>query len=558
VNKLILINTAMHVLLSLILLLTVNFTKTVTDETINVDQTPSLVVGIMVDQMRPDYVYRFWDHLGDNGFKRLVNDGFTFTNAHFNYMPTATGPGHASVWAGSTPAVHGVMGNSWFVRDLGRSINCIEMPGFSALGGSADTDGNKGPGNMLTTTVGDELYLHSAHRSKVIGISRKDRGAILPAGHTGDAYWYDSTTGNYITSTYYREELPRWLIDFNALNLPQQYLSEPWETLYPIETYIESIDDNNSYEGFISGQEAAVFPHDLPGLMAEYGLDYGLLSNTPYSDKHLMRLAIAAIEGENLGRGSAPDILAISFSAIDAVGHRYGPASKEIQDAFIRLDSYLGTLLDYLEEHLGKEKFLVFLTSDHGGLHVPEYLADQKIPSKRIHFSEYATELRQYITEKYGRDFIIAGGAYELFFDRDYIANQGLNLGEVQKDIASYMLRFDGVAGALAAETLITTEFTRGIPKIVQDGFHIKRSGDVMMWLGPMKYPSSGTTGTGHGSPWVYDTQAPMHWYGAGVTSGRSAVRSHITDIASTVATFLNSPYPSGNTGNPLNDYMRN
>ncbi|TVQ03047.1 MAG: alkaline phosphatase family protein [Balneolaceae bacterium] len=548
----------MHLLLSLLFILNLNFSDEDYTGKSQTFQTPTLVVGIMVDQMRPDYIYRFWDHLGDNGFKRMVNDGFTFTNTHFNYMPTSTGPGHASVWAGSTPSVHGVMGNSWFVRELSRSINVIEVPGYDAVGGTEDSDGAKAPSNMLTTTIGDELRLHTNNRSKVIGISRKDRGAILPAGHMGDAYWYDSSTGHYITSTYYREELPDWLKEFNALNLPQQYLSEPWETLYPIETYIESIDDDNSYEGLIYGQEAPVFPHDLPGLMAEHDHNLGLLSNTPFSDKHLMRLAIAAIEGENLGGESLPDILAISFSAIDAIGHRYGPASKEIQDAFIRLDSYLGTLLDYLEENIGKENFLVFVTSDHGGLHVPEYLADQKIPAARINFSEYAADLSNYVESTYGQNFIIAGGAYELFFDRDYIASQGLNLGEVQKDIARYLLHFDGVAGALAAETLITTEFTRGIPKIVQEGFNKKRSGDVMIWLEPKKYPSGGTTGTGHGSPWVYDTHAPMHWYGGVVSPGNSAVRTYITDIASTVATFLNSPFPSGNTGNPLIDYMKN
>ncbi len=546
-----------YYLIGLFLLLNLNDLNKENEKQAEINQTPSLVVGIMVDQMRPEYIYRFWNHLGENGFKRLVNGGFTFTNTHFNYMPTSTGPGHASVWAGSTPAVHGVMGNSWYVRELNRSINVIEIPEFEAVGGTEETDGAKGPGNMLTTTVGDELRLHTNNRSRVIGISRKDRGAILPAGHTGDAYWYDGETGNFITSTYYRNELPDWLVDFNDLRLPAEYLSEPWETLYPIATYIESREDDNTYEGLIRGQEAPVFPHDLPYLMRDHGHNYGLLNSTPFSDKHLMRLAIAAIEGEQLGHGDVTDILAISFSAIDAVGHRYGPASKEIQDAFIRLDSYLGTLLDYLEENFGKENFLVFLTSDHGGLHVPEYLADQKIPSKRINFADYVPELRQYITDKYGQDFIIAGGAYELFFDRDYIESQGLNLGEVQKDIARYLLRFEGVAGALAAETLITTEFTRGIPKIVQEGFNKKRSGDVMIWLEPMKYPSGGTTGTGHGSPWVYDTHAPMHWYGAGVPHGRSAARTYITDIASTVATFLNSPFPSGNTGNPLNDYMK-
>src|SRR5690554_6685775 len=204
-------------------------------------ETPKLVVGIMVDQMRSDYIHKYWDKFGEDGFKRLVNEGFTFTNNHFDYMPTSTGPGHASVYTGTTPAVHGVMGNSWYVRELDRSINVIEVPGFKGVGSQPGEENDKSPGNILSTTVGDELRLHTNLRSKVIGISRKDRGAILPAGHTGEAYWFEDGTGKFITSTYYRETLPKWVSDFNAQNLPEKYLSQSWETLLPIEEYIESM-----------------------------------------------------------------------------------------------------------------------------------------------------------------------------------------------------------------------------------------------------------------------------------------------------------------------------
>src|SRR5690554_3175756 len=182
-------------------------------------ETPKLVVGIMVDQMRSDYIHKYWDKFGEDGFKRLVNEGFTFTNNHFDYMPTATGPGHASVYTGTTPSVHGVMGNSWYVRELDKSINVIEVPGFEGVGSVEGKEGDKAPGNMLSTTVGDELRLHTNNRSKVIGVSRKDRGAILPAGHTGDAYWFEGSTGNFVTGTFHRKELPAWVKEFNDRKL---------------------------------------------------------------------------------------------------------------------------------------------------------------------------------------------------------------------------------------------------------------------------------------------------------------------------------------------------
>src|SRR5690606_34291105 len=298
------------------------------------NERPKLVVGIMVDQMRSEYIFKYWDKFGEDGFKKLVNEGFTFTNNHFDYMPTATGPGHASVYSGTTPSVHGVMGNSWYVRETGETINVIEVPGYEGVGALEGEEGNKGPGNLLSTTVGDELRLHTNNRSKVIGISRKDRGAILPAGHTGDAYWFEGSTGNFITSTFFMEELPVWVKEFNGRKLAEKYLMEPWETLLPIEDYVESMEDDNPYERKFSGESALVFPHNLPELAKAEGV--GVISSTPFSNDLILEMGIAAIEGEALGSRETPDLLALSFSATDAVGHQFGPSSIELQDTYLR------------------------------------------------------------------------------------------------------------------------------------------------------------------------------------------------------------------------------
>lgn len=522
------------------------------------EQKPQLVVGIMVDQFRPDYVDRFWDNLSENGFKRLVREGFSFTNFHFDYMPTATGPGHAGVYSGTTPAVHGAMGNSWYVRELDRSINVIELPGYEGVGSAPDYDGSKGPGNMLTTTVGDELRLHTNFESRVVGISRKDRGAILPAGHTGDAYWYEGPTGNFVTSTYYRDELPGWLQEFNSRNLAEEYLSEPWEPLLPIEAYeARSIGDDNPYERPFAEGVPPVFPHDLPALIRDHGYDAGLLGATPLHDRLLTDLAIAAIEGEGLGRGNATDMLAISFSALDAVGHRFGPAAIETQDAFLRLDREFARLLDYLDREFGKENILFFVTSDHGVVHVPDYLSDNRVPAGHFDTSAKLDSIREFLESAYGVDLLLAYSNWNLFLDHELMERNNLDHSQVQLELARFVRSLDGVAGSLTADALTYSEFTRGIPMRAQKGFNQKRSGDVVFWLDAQHTPGTAPQGTTHGSPWIYDTHAPMYWYGGGIKPGRSAAPSFISDIAPTVATFLGSPLPSGTTGKPLNDLIK-
>lgn len=526
-------------------------------------ESPSLVVGLIVDQMRPDYIYRYWDKFEEGGLKRLVNEGHTFRHAYFRHLQTSTGPGHAAQLSGATPSVHGLLGNSWYVRELDRNINVIEDvgSGYTGVGSLPDYEGEKSPNNMLTTTVGDELFMHTGERSKTIGISRKDRGAILPAGHTGDAYWYEGATGNFITSTFYMNELPGWLQEFNDRNLPQEYLSQTWEPLLPIEEYVESRADDNPYEGTFPGMDTPTFPVDLAYLVEEHDQGPGLLNATPFADELLFELAVAAIEGEELGQGPVTDILSISLSAPDAIGHRFGPASKQVQDYYLRMDRYLADFFDYLDSEFGIDNVLIFLTADHGGAYIPEYMSDMGIPTGHSEFGTSASgqvsqAIRDYMEQAYGEDFLLAYSNQNLYLDHDYIDQNELDHTAVQKEIMRFALSLDAVGGAITADALNNQEFTEGIRARAMHAFHQQRSGDVIVWLKPQTH-GSGTGGTGHGSGWVYDAHIPLIFFGYGIPYGQSNEKVYVSDIASTVSVFLSSPFPSGNIGNPLNDYMK-
>jgi hypothetical protein len=521
-----------------------------------VPDAPKLVVGIVVDQMRPDYIYRYWDKFEEGGFRRLVGQGFSFTHAHFDYMPTATGPGHAGIFTGTTPSVHGIMGNSWYVRERNRSINVVTVPGHTGVGSRPGAENNKAPSNLLTTTVGDELRLHTNMQSRVVSISRKDRSAMMMGGHLAQAYWYESATGNLVTSSYYRDSLPQWLIDFNARNLPQELLSMPWETLLPLESYTESISDANAYESVYPDQNEPVFPHNLPVRISDHDANPGLLSSTPLSDTFLTEAVFAAIDGEQLGQRGTTDLLALSYSTSDSIGHAYGPASVEMQDTYLRLDQNIARLLRRLDEQVGAGEYLVFLTSDHGAVHVPQYLVDGGVPGGYLNPVETFGALVAYLESHYGENLLQGQSNFELFLNHQRMDELGLDHADVQRRVARFMMSMAGVAGALTADALANTQFTQGIPQIVQNGYHRKRSGDVLIWLDPQVAPFS-AAGTEHGSPWAYDRHAPMLWYGKNIPAGSSSAPVFIRDIASTVATFLRSPLPSGNTGNPMNEYMK-
>ena len=526
-------------------------------------EPPKLVVGLVIDQMRPDYIFRYWDKFGENGFKRLVNGGTIFRNAHFQHLQTSTGPGHASPFTGTTPSVHGLIGNSWYDRESDSTIGVVNdiYSGYSGVGTMPGYPEDMAPNNMLTTTVGDELYLHTNKRSKIVGVSRKNRGAIIPAGHTGDAYWYEWGSGNFITSTYYRNELPEWVSEFNSKDLPQYYMKQTWETLLPIEEYVESREDDNPYEGMFPGMDRPVFPIDLARIVEEENQNPGILNRTPFIDKITLELAKAAINGEELGMREVSDILAISLSGADGIGHMFGPASKQVQDYYLRLDRYIADFLEYVDETLGMDNVLIFLTSDHGGIYIPEYLHDLKIPTGHTEFgtsvsTQVRDEISAFLDEKYGEDFLLSFSNQNVYLDHGVMDRKGLNHVDVQNAVKQFALGLNQIGGGVTAYALNNHEFTTGMRAKAKHAFHQKRSGDVVLWYQAQTH-GVGTGSTGHVSGWAYDTHAPIIFYGFNVPGREIYEKVHVTDIASTVSVYLNSPFPSGNIGNPLNGFMK-
>ncbi|EAR00863.1 alkaline phosphatase PafA [Maribacter sp. HTCC2170] len=517
---------------------------------------PKLVVGIVVDQMRYDYLTLFWNHYGDDGFKRLVNKGFNCKNNHFNYAPTSTGPGHTSVYTGTTPSSHGIIGNNWYDKEMNAEVYCASDDDYKSIGTTSDA-GKMSPHRMTVTTVTDQLKLHYQMRSKTIAIALKDRGAVLPGGHTANAaYWFHGANeGNWITSSFYMNELPKWVNDFNSSNAAEQY-KKPWTTIGDINTYLESGLDNNKYEGLFDGQTAPTFPHDLPSLWNTNG-KYDIIKATPYGNSITADFAIAAIDGENLGSDLIPDFLAVSFSSTDYVGHKYGVNSKEIQDTYIRLDRDLTRLFKALDKKVGENEYTVFLTADHAAIHVPAYLKDQRIPAGYHDWDALRAGLDEFLKYKYGTvDLIKNVSNYQVFLDHDVIDNLDMQIAEVQNEIASELIKNKDMDRVYTGQQMWQNEYTQGIPYILQNGYNQKRSGDVLMVLKPgvISYSITGST---HGSPQIYDTHSPLIFYGKGIRRGSTVERTEIPDIAPTISSLLGIAFPSGSTGKPISKVIK-
>ncbi len=518
-------------------------------------QTPKLVVGIVVDQMRYDYLTRFWGQYGEGGFKRMVNEGFNCKNHHFNYAPTSTGPGHASVYTGTSPAMHGIIGNDWYDKETDKMVYCAGDDSMTSVGTNSAA-GQMSPHRMLTTTVTDQLRLHTQQRGKVIGVALKDRGAILPAGHSANAaYWFEGgTTGNWITSSYYMDALPQWVVDFNASDAVEQY-KKPWTTLRPIETYVESGTDANTYEGLQKGETTTTFPHDLPKLWEDNG-EFELLRRSPYGNSMTTDFALAALEGEDLGKDAITDFLAVSYSSTDYVGHFYGVNSKEIEDTYIRLDQDLARLFSELDEKVGEGEYTVFLTADHAAINVPAYLQDQKIPAGYLDMNGMKEKFNEFLKYKYGTtDMVKNLSNYQLFLDHRILDNLDIDIVIAQEEMAKELLSYEGIGQVYTGHQIWANEYTRGIPYILQNGYNQKRSGDVLIVPSP-GFISYGRTGSTHGSPQIYDTHAPLLLFGKGIKQGSTVNRTEIPDIAPTISALLGIAFPNGTTGKPIGEVL--
>lgn len=514
---------------------------------------PKLVVGVVVDQMRYDYLTRFWNKFGEDGFRRLVSEGYNFKNNHYNYVPTYTAPGHASIYTGTTPKNHGIIANDWYGKFDGKMIYCVHDASVNPVGTSS-AEGKKSPYRMLTTTVSDENRLHTQLRGKTIGIALKDRAAILPAGHTANAaYWFHGEDeGKFISSSWYMEQLPEWVQNFNASGTAKSYL-KVWDTYYPIETYAETGADLNNYENGFAGKETATFPYDLKKLMNGNG-GYTILNSTPYGNDLTTDFAIAALDGENLGQDTRTDFLTLSYSATDYVGHNFGVNSKEIEDTYIRLDLSLVKLLKALDKKVGKGNYSLFLTADHGAGHVPNYLKSQQIPAGYIHKDSLVQALKNFLEKEYGLAGLVENiSNNQLFFDYDKLKSNNISSKKLQEKLTHFLLEYPGIDKVFTRDMLNYASYAEGMGWFVQNGFHQKRSGDVVYVFEPGYigfYHSE--KGTSHGSGYNYDTHVPLIFYGWGIKTGETAKYSEITDVAPTVSVLLGIAFPSGATGKVL------
>ena len=517
---------------------------------------PKLVVGIVVDQMRQDYIYRYWDKFGNGGFKKLIQEGYFFKNAHFNYVPTYTGPGHASIYCGTSPATHGIIANDWYDKETNTVIYCTDDKDVKTIG-SDNKAGWMSPKKMLTTTIGDELKINSNQRSKVFAISLKDRSSILPAGHSANAaFWFDGSVGKFISSSHYINALPNWLNEFNNLQLPKTYLSKGWNTLYPLPTYVESITDNNNYEQAPNKKDTAIFPYHYKAQLEKNNFE--ILKATPFGNSITKDLAIACLKAEQLGKNKETDMLCISFSSTDYVGHSYGPRSVEIEDVYLRLDKDLEELLKYIDGTIGKENTIIFLTADHGACDVPSHLIDMKIPGGYINETELTTKIKSFCFHQFGDSLVNDMINQQVFLNETKLTTLNLNKSKVEHDIANFLLTIKGVSEAYPSDVLKYENFTEGSFKsLIQKGYNHVRSGNVAFSYNPawMEYHSKGTT---HGASYSYDTHVPLLFYGMNIKHGSTVNKVNIVDIAPTISSMLHISFPNGTTGIPLKELLDN
>lgn len=511
---------------------------------------PKLVVGIVVDQMRYDYLYRFYNKYSEGGFKRLMRDGFNCRNNHYDYVPTVTAAGHAAIFTGSSPALDGIVGNEWFNQQTGKTIYCVEDSSVATVGSSTKA-GLMSPKNLLVSTITDQLKIANNHQSKTIGIALKDRGAILPAGHTANgAYWFDSKDGSWITSSFYMKDLPQWVKDFNGQKFPQKYMVKGWNTLLPLDQYTESTADDMPFEGKLPGEEKPVFPHEL---LARPGVNLlEVIRTTPFGNTLTKDFALAALKNENLGKGEKTDFLTVSFSSTDYVGHMFGPNSIEAEDTYLRLDLDLADLLNNLDSSVGKGNYLVFLSADHGAADIPGNWILNHLPAGVFDKTKAGAEVKDALKAKFGEgDFIRAEENYQLYLNHALLKEKKISIKEVSEVIKETLTKRDDVADVINLHDLSNTTLNDYQIDFVKNGYNPRRSGDIMLLLNPGWF-SGYKTGTTHGVMYRYDTHVPLLFYGWNVKNGETSARTNISDISPTVADILSILEPNGSIGDPI------
>ncbi len=513
---------------------------------------PKLVVGIVIDQMRYDYLYKFKKYYGKNGFNRLMNEGSNFTYAHFNYVPTFTGPGHTSVYTGTTPFYHGIIANDWYDKESGKMIYCVSDKTEKSVGSNDDV-GEMSPKRLEASTITDQLKLATNGAAKIISISLKDRAAILPGGHMADAaYWYDNKNGSFISSSFYLKALPEWVNNFNAKKLVDKYMSGDWTLSLPDSDYQITAPDNSPYEKDLFGEGKTTFPHKFDKLKEDE--KYSALESTPFGNKIVEEFAKAAIKNEKLGHSGQTDFLAVSFSSTDYIGHSYGNNSYELEDTYVKLDDLIADLLKDLDKKVGKGNYLLFLTADHAALTTPGYLKDHKMPTGGLNFKENRDSLFAFAAETFGDKNLIANYSNnQIFLSRKILAERHLDIHKVMTDITDYLRdNFPEIASIFIRDDLQKLTPSRTSTNLTLNGYNPARSGDIAITLLPGYLPNFLSKGTTHGAPYNYDTHVPMLYYGWHIPKQTVNTPVYVVDIAATIADLLKIQEPDACIGIPL------
>jgi predicted AlkP superfamily pyrophosphatase or phosphodiesterase len=551
---------------------------------------PKIVIGMVIDQMRWDYLYRFYELYGNEGFKRLMNEGYNCQNTMVNYLPSFTGPGHTCIYTGSVPSIHGIAANNWIDNKTGKEWYCVDDATVHLVGDATNTP-SMSPNTLLTTTITDELRLATNLKSRVFGVAIKDRGSILPAGHLANAaYWYDDRSGNFTTSTYYPDQNPKWLQAFNQKKGGDSLTRLGWKLLHNPQYYSLSTTDANNYESGFKGEKAPVFPHLFDTLPdAER---YKALKSIPAGNTYSIMMAKACIEGENLGMGDATDFMALSLSSTDYAGHQFAPNSIEIEDMYLRLDNDIASFLKYLDMRYGAGNYLFFLTADHGGAHNATFLSDMDIPAG-VPRAGMATDLNGYLKTQFGKDSIVLGiDNYEVYFNNALfdkgnpqspsqqpesyktvrirgrhgryktvkvksggVAEQaaGLDRDKVKQSIIDWLGKRPEIEYVIDMEHMDKTPVPEPIRTMAVNGYYKPRSGVIQIILNPGWYENNGkTTGMTHGSWNPYDAHIPLLWYGWNVPKGETHRVVNMTDISATLAALLDIQMPNGCIGVPI------
>lgn len=511
-------------------------------------EKPRLIITIVVDQMRFDFINRYWDRFGENGIRKIVGSGTFCKNASYSYLINETAVGHSTISTGAIPAHHGIISNNWYNSLRDQVVYCVDDDRVRTVGGSPES-GRYSPENLLSTTIGDEIKLAGNSRPKVIGIALDNSSAILSAGHTADyAFWYDDKTGNWISSSYYTDSLPGWVSEFNEKKLAEAYLTQTWEPLLPLKDYTASGSDTSEFEFGLDGR--SIFPYDLDRISGpkRKPRNYGVLKSTPFGNVLTGDFAIATVLNEELGQDDYTDYLAIGFSANEYIGKDFGTNSVEVEDAMLRLDVEIAHFLEFIDQYVGIQNTLIILTSDHGLAYSPAFLASKHIPSGDFNPYSSLSLLGSYLNAIYGKgDWVRYYYAQQIYLNHELIEASGIPFQEIQEHTAQFMIQFEGVVNAVTSYTLQTSNFSEGIFYRMQNGYHQKRSGDVIINLAPGWLEKQ--NGDSYHSSYMGDNHVPLAWYGWKIKRSTLTRPVSMIDIAPTISYFLDISRPNVSTG---------